>query len=138
MLVKTFPGAKVSDMKHYVKPTTDKIPEHLILHVGTNDLKQSTSKQISGNISTLGQEIEKSSPHTKVVISEVITRTDDPSLNAKVEDLNTRLKQVCANNKWGIITHRSITANCLNPYGLHLNKQGSAKLARNFIEYLNN
>jgi hypothetical protein len=37
VLVKTFPGAKVNDMKHYVKPTTDKTPDHLILHVGTND-----------------------------------------------------------------------------------------------------
>jgi hypothetical protein len=30
----------------------------------------------------------------------------------------------------------NIKANHLNPYGLHLNKQGFTKLAGNFIEYL--
>ena len=53
----------------------------------------------------------------------------------KIEDLNVRLKQVCANNNWGIITHRNIAAKQLNPYGLHLNRQGSTKFAGNFIEY---
>ena len=34
----------------------------------------------------------------------------------------------------GIITHRNVAAKQLNLYGLHLNKQGSTKLAGN-IEY---
>ena len=29
----TFPGAKVCNMDYYVKPTLDRAPEHLILHV---------------------------------------------------------------------------------------------------------
>ena len=37
-VVKTFPGASVADMKHYVKPTLEKNPELIILHVGTNDI----------------------------------------------------------------------------------------------------
>ena len=135
VMVKTFSGANVHDMKHYIKPTMEKNPDYLILHAGTNDLKYSTSKEISVSISMLGQEIEKNSPETKLIISEVILRFDDPSYMPKIEDLNVRLKQVCANNNWGIITHRNIAAKQLNPYGLHLNKQGSTKLAGNFIEY---
>ncbi len=52
--------------------------------------------------------------------------------------INTKLSQVCTNNKWKIITHRNISSEHLNPYGLHLSKQGTAKLAQNFTNYLKN
>ncbi len=42
--IKTFPGAKVSDMEYYVKRTLARTPDHLILHVGTNDVRQDTTK----------------------------------------------------------------------------------------------
>ena len=86
----------------------------------------------------LGQQIKKELPTTNLAISEVITRNDDPSLNTKITELNTKLSQVCTNNKWKIITHRNISSEHLNPYGLHLSKQGTAKLAQNFINYLKN
>lgn len=37
--IKTFPGAHIEEMFHYVKPTIEKQPDHIILHVGTNDLR---------------------------------------------------------------------------------------------------
>ena len=86
----------------------------------------------------LGQQIKKELPTTNLAISEVITRNDDPSLNTKITELNIKLSQVCTNNKWKIITHRNISSEHLNPYGLHLSKQGTAKLAQNFTNYLKN
>ena len=136
--IKTFPDAKVSDMEYYVKPTLARAPDHLILHVGTNDVRQSTPQEITNAISMLGQQIKKELPTTNLAISEVITRNDDPSLNTKITELNTKLSQVCTNNKWKIITHRNISSEHLNPYGLHLSKQGTAKLAQNFTNYLKN
>ena len=103
--VKTFPGAKVSDMKHYIKPTLSRTPDCLIMHIGTNDLKNSSPSEISSSISSLGQEIRKEVPNTNLVISEVIIRNDDPSLNVKISELNKNLAQVCANNNWDFITH---------------------------------
>ena len=35
--VRSFPGAKTNDMFHYLVPLLEKDPEHVILHVGTND-----------------------------------------------------------------------------------------------------
>ena len=84
----------------------------------------------------LGQNIKKELPTTNLAISEVITRSDDPSLNMKIMELNNKLFQVCTNNKWKIITHRNISSDHLNSYGLHLSKQGTAKLAQNFANYL--
>ena len=37
-MVKHFSGAKIEDMKHYVKPAQEKQPAQIIIHVGTNDL----------------------------------------------------------------------------------------------------
>ncbi len=133
--IKTFPGATVSDMEYYVKPILARTPDQLILHVGTNDVRQSTPQEITNAISMLGQQIKKELPTTNLAISEVITRNDDPSLNTKITELSTKLSQVCTNNKWNIITHRNISSEHLNPYGLHRSKQGTAKLAQNFTNY---
>ena len=38
--VKTFPGSTTSDTNHYVKPTLDRNPDLLVLHVGTNDVQR--------------------------------------------------------------------------------------------------
>ena len=126
LLIKTFPGANVADMQHYVKPTMAHAPECLILHVGTNDLKESSSRQISTSIANLGLEIKKKLPKTKLMISEIIMRKDDPQINMKVKEVNSKLSQVCTNNNWRLITHRNIQAKHINPYGVHLNKQGTA------------
>ena len=134
--IRTFPGAKVRDMEYYIKPTLARAPDHLILHVGTNDVRNSSPQEITNAISMLGQNIKKELPTANLVISEIITRNDDPSLNMKIMELSTKLSQVCTNNKWKIITHRNISSDHLNSYGLHLSKQGKAKLAQNFANYL--
>ena len=36
--VKDFPGARVRCMQDYVRPTIRENPDHIIVHVGTNDL----------------------------------------------------------------------------------------------------
>ena len=46
-------------------------------------------------------------------------------LTWQLTDLTTEINNITA-------------ADHLNPYGLHLNKQGSAKLAKNIIEYFKN
>jgi len=41
--VRYFPGASINDMKHYSIPILNKKPKNIILHIGTNDCKNSTS-----------------------------------------------------------------------------------------------
>ena len=36
--LRSFPGATCSDMYHYLVPILERKPDHVILHVGTNDL----------------------------------------------------------------------------------------------------
>ena len=43
---KTFPGATIADMTHYVKLTLSTAPDEIILHIGTNDLKAKTPEAV--------------------------------------------------------------------------------------------
>ena len=129
--VKTFPGTKVADMHHYVKPTLAYAPDYLHLLScisGTKFPHQS--------IANLGQEINKKFPTTKLIISELITRNDDPQINTKVKQVNTKLSQVCTNNNWGLISHKNIVAKHLIPHEVHLKKQGTATLTKKVIDTL--
>ena len=48
---KHFSGAKTKDMESYIIPTLEQNPETIIIHSGTNDLKnESSPKEITHNI----------------------------------------------------------------------------------------
>ena len=79
-IVKTFPGAPVMDMNHYLKPTLEKNPELIKLHVGTNNIPKKNLSDIVWEIKSLGQGIENGL--TKIAISEIIQR-EDKALNTK-------------------------------------------------------
>ena len=62
-------------MEDYLKPLLRKAPDEVILHVGTNNVKDSKSSQkIAESISKLGGQVKEKSPYTKVAISNVIIR----------------------------------------------------------------
>jgi hypothetical protein len=41
--VKSFSGSKIEDMKDYLKPLNRRKPDKIILHIGTNNLKDSSA-----------------------------------------------------------------------------------------------
>ena len=81
---KSFSGATCKGMKHYIVPTLEKKPDELILHIGTNDLKDRAPKEVVRDIMALKDFIVKKSPQTKVTILELTLRTDDKKINDKV------------------------------------------------------
>ena len=54
-VVRSFPGAKTADMESYIKPTLKKKPERVIIHCGTNYLKNNTPQSIADNILSLAK-----------------------------------------------------------------------------------
>ena len=44
---KSFPWAKTSCMKDYVKPSLRSTPNHFILHVGTSDLNSNQTSEVA-------------------------------------------------------------------------------------------
>ena len=123
-------------MNDYVKPCIRKNnPDHIILHVGTNDIP--TSKDplaIVQSIVDLAKNIM--TQDGSVTISGTILRNDQ--WNNKVREVNDSLARMCENDNISFIDHcKSIDPRKnLNNSKLHLNVKSSNKLRDNFVRYL--
>ena len=73
----------------------------------------------------------------KIALSSLVCRSDDEALACKISGVNKILEESCRQNSWGFVDHSNILGNYhLNRSGLHLNKSGTSRLARNFTNYL--
>ena len=52
-VVRSFLGANNDDMGSHIKSTLKRKPERIIIHCGTNDLKNNTPQSITNNILSL-------------------------------------------------------------------------------------
>lgn len=121
-------------MEHYLKPTIDKDPAKVILHIGTNDLKARDPNTVADYIVDLARKIENES-NAQVILSEVVSRSDDvPSESVKV--VNKKLRKFCTQNGWRLVQHSNISNNGLNKSGLHLNARGNNIMFNNFVNCL--
>ena len=128
--VRSFPGATTHDMKDYLKPLLKKKPDNVILHIGTNNAVNEPSRNILNEILMLKTMVENTLPSAKVVVSNVITRTDNGKAALTVIKLNELLEAL----EIDVIDNRNIGSEFLNRGGLHLKEQGSGKLAVNFLK----
>ena len=134
--VKSFSGAKTSDMKHYIVPTLSTPPDEIVLHIGTNDIIHSSAQQIIQNISEIGDIISEASSETKVTISNIITRSDNVNLHQKIDECNVEIASLVSQKGWSLIDNSNLDSTCLNGSGLHLNKKGIFSLASNIIKHI--
>ena len=71
--VKAFPGADIADMEHYVNPTMKRDPDVVIIHCGTNSLRNDDSaEQIASDITELAEKMRNES--NEVLVSSLICR----------------------------------------------------------------
>ena len=131
--VRSFSGAKVSCMYDHVKPTIREFnPNHIILHVGTNELKSSkTASQISRSVIDLALSLK--SETNAVTISLIVPRKD--SLNSKVQKVNSRLINMCGEPDITFIDHTDIIdiERHLNESKVHLNKSETIEFAKKVL-----
>jgi len=137
VISKSFPGAKVEDMKHYSKPSLEHKHDTIIIHAGTNNVAKMKPKEVQKQLGELCKMIKDQAPDAKIAISELIVRTDKKELNDKVSQVNNSLRNYCKFNNIDLIEHKNITTDQLNKSGLHLNKKGTYSLALNFKSYIN-
>ena len=97
--VHAFPGATTGDMIDFIRPLAFRNPDYLIIHAGTNDLINSSTKDSLVNYKDIVDTIREINPNIKVIISSVIQRYDNNSLQPKIEELNSKLKSFCAKHK---------------------------------------
>ena len=127
--VKTFPGATIVDMEHYVPPTLRKKPKLVVLHVGINDIQHKEPKELADDMKLLYQGIVTKNPSTEITMSEFVRR-QDAAMNIKIQETNSLLSDLCKEYNWYFVGHANIYTKHLNGSGLHLNRQGTAILAK--------
>ena len=134
--VKDFPGAKTEFMKDYAQPTTIENPDHILIHVGTNDLPSRRQPDvIAEDIIQLALELKANS--CDVSVSNIVARNDQ--YRKKASAVNHKLKDLCKEKNLHYIDHRnSINTRHLNGSKLHLNKKGTKILFGNFVEAISN
>ena len=69
MKVKNVPGATIDDMYDYIKRQLKKCPDNMILHVGTNNTVNESSKIVLGNLLDLKKFMENTLPESNVIIA---------------------------------------------------------------------
>ena len=136
--VRSFNSAKTRCMQDHVKPTIrDFNPEHIIIHVGTNDLNsEKTASQIANSIVELALSLKSES--NKIYISLIVPRYDE--LNNKVNEVNFRLMNMCQARNIAYINHSDSIdpEQHLNESNIHLNKYGNIEFSKNFADFLYN
>ena len=104
--VRNFPGANVEYMRHNLIPLIRKKPSHLIIHVGTNDVKKFTSREILDQLLNLKKFVSEQVPDCKVIISTPTVRSDDRKAGLTVSQLTNHLRQL----KTDIVDSTNITS----------------------------
>ena len=125
--VKHFSGAKTTCMKDYIQRSLRNAPNHLILHVATNDLDpDKTDKSIANTKIDLTTSL-KNDQHD-------ISISNTTNLNEKGCLVNSILAEMCKEKNIHPINHsQKITSHHLNRGKLHLNKNASTILSNTFI-----
>ena len=108
--------------------------KHIIDHIGINDATRSTSREIFDKLLKLKTLIKETLPETEVTFSTPIIRSDNggKKIYATVRNLCDDLLGL----NMDILDNRNITSKHLGRKGLHLNKAGSTRLAKNIIHKL--
>ena len=127
--IRCLPGCKVDDLYDYSIPLLKKKPTNIIIHCGTNDISNKTAGMVINELKNLKNHIEEQNPGINVYFSAPICRTDDNTLNKKLQEVTAYLEQ----NFTFLVSSENIDGTCLGKRGLHLNPKGSGRLAINLI-----
>ena len=105
-------------MESYIKPTLKNKPERIIIHCGTNDLKNNTPQSIGDNILSLAKSSQQE--NNTVFVSSIVPRKDH--LDKKCKEVNIIFEKRCNEMNLAFISHGNISTRYHCNYdGLHLN-----------------
>ena len=123
--VKSIPGATTKGMKHHIKRCLeDNFPDSIILHVGTNNLKNKESVEDIAN-DIMDVSIFVRDEKTNVFVSGLTVQND--RLNDKGKNANSLLKRRCGEEKIRFVDNTNVDVGMLNNSGLHLNERGTTR-----------
>ena len=132
--VRSHPSAQIKCLTDHIQPIIrNKDAEHILLHIGTNDLKsEKTPVQICHDIINLTATIRDKG--IKVSVSGIIQRND--RLNNKVLLVNESLKKICESVDIPFVNNGNIRPDFyLNASKVHLNRKGNNIFINNIRKF---
>ena len=130
--VRAFSGATVIDMFNYITPLIKKRPDHILLHVGTNDAVNLSSDKIFTDLIDLISYIKNNLPNVNIILSTPTIRTDDVKANLTI----SRLCELIRKSDVSILDNSNIEGMHIGKKGLHLNGRGTGRIALNIINLI--
>ena len=130
--VKCTRGATIQELAKQLPSLATKV-NTLVLHCGTNSLETSTKKDMERDYQALIDNIIWLTGCTKVIVSGLVHRLDNTSLNARIDAVNSFLHSL-ESEVVTFVNHNSTFRDLhrvLQRDGLHLKFNGSRQLAEN-------
>ena len=132
----TYPGRTVEEIdQEFRNKCSNTEASHVIIHCGTNNMTTDTANECASKIEQLCSTVKMIYPNAKIGVSG-LTERNDVSIHDKLLEVNSKIKEMCALNKYSFIHHVNIDRSCLNKSKIHLNAKGSALLAASFINFI--
>ena len=132
--VHAFLGATMEDLHDYILPIARKEPDNLIIHAGTNNIRNDTPEKIVGKLMKLHDHVSSIASTSKIALSNIIRRHDFKAewLKDKIINTNTLLALECKKRKIHLIDNISVTG--IGKIGLHPNNLGKKQIAANILK----
>ena len=91
--IHAFSGAIIEDLHDYILPIARKEPDNLIIHAGTNNIRNDTSEKIVEKLMQLHDHVSSIASASKIALSDIIRRHDfiEERLQDKIINTNTLL-----------------------------------------------
>lgn len=118
-------------LNQIVKSTGNTDSDVVIIHVGTNNLKNSNPEELSTGILAALKKIQENNPDAKIAYSFIFRRKDE--LNKLAMSVNKKIAEELMLNGFDLIENDNILYSNFAQDGLHINKFAS-NLSR-FIKY---
>ena len=77
MAVKSFSGARITDVEDYLKPLPRKEPEEIILHVGTNNIRDEGPRSVAEGIAIMVTQIQQDFTTTRLAVPPLLPNSDN-------------------------------------------------------------
>ena len=141
VFVKSFPGATVSQLEHYIVPHLfEQAPDSVVLHIGTNNIRprfpshEKSSLEIANSVISIAMKCVEYGVKD-IFISSITCRANEIDME-KIMETNCHLMNLCAENQFHFISNSNIQLTDLWEDGLHLANSGVNILTENFFTSL--
>ena len=125
-----FGGARIEDITKKVEDMEDKARSHIVVMVGTNNLKSDGTELIMSNYKDLVRQL-KAGGFRKITMVGILGRNDLSNYNdSKRMAMNIQLKELCVQNSIEFLEIGIVKEKILDRKGLHLNFIGQDTVAR--------